>query len=211
MTIEELQKQVSDLTSKLDNYEDEKQSLIDKNKELIKEKRNLKSKYEDVDMEEYSKVLAENEELKSNLTKLEKDYNSTNETLTAKDGYLQKVLVNDGLTKALLDAGVPKEFLEPAMAMLKPNAKVEQKEDGYTALIDGKEVAEYTKDWFDNGAGKVFQMGVQNSGGGAGGNSNHNANSGDSRFFEKGNAEFSLTKQAEIYKENPDLYKQLKG
>ena len=48
---------------------------------------------------------------------------------------MQKVLIEDGLTASLLKNGTKEEFLKPALALLKSEAKLVQGEDGtYQAL-----------------------------------------------------------------------------
>ena len=68
MTLEELQ-------AKIEALEDEKESLVAKNKELLSEKRKIKAKYEDIDPEQFNKILDENESLKKSLEKLDKEQN----------------------------------------------------------------------------------------------------------------------------------------
>ena len=63
MTLEELQAEIEAL-------KDEKESLVAKNKELLSEKRKIKAKYEDIDPEQFNKILDENESFKKSLEKL---------------------------------------------------------------------------------------------------------------------------------------------
>ena len=76
MTLEELQ-------AKVEALEDEKESLVAKNKELLSEKRKIKAKYEDIDPEQFNKILDENESLKKSLEKLDKESKSNIEKLSS--------------------------------------------------------------------------------------------------------------------------------
>ena len=62
----------------------EVESLANKNKELISEKRKLQAKVTEIDIDTYNKALEENEQLKETLSKLDK--NSKTET-TKNKGY----------------------------------------------------------------------------------------------------------------------------
>ena len=112
MTLEELQAEIEAL-------KEEKESLVAKNKELLSEKRKIKAKYEDIDPEQFNKILDENESLKKSLEKLDKESKANIEKLSndlsSKDKYLQKVLIEDGLTTSLLKNGTKKKRVEKIM------------------------------------------------------------------------------------------------
>ena len=173
MTLEELQAEIEAL-------KDEKESLVAKNKELLSEKRKIKAKYEDIDPEQFNKILDENESLKKSLEKLDKESKANIEKLSndlsSKDKYLQKVLIEDGLTASLLKNGTKEEFLKPALALLKSEAKLVQGEDGaYQAFIGDKAMNDFIPDWLENGDGKFARPIPPTSGGGASGGSNGGA------------------------------------
>lgn len=207
MTVEELQAKLEEATEAIE-------VLSGNNKKLTNELRNERSKNREIDMETYNKTLDENESLKSTLEKVEKTYKGEVERLSkelsAKDGYLQKTILEDGISKALLEAGVDKQYLKASLALIKNDAKVVQGEDGYKAVINDKDLSEFIPAWIESD-GKIFtartpDVGVGGNGGGNGGGATEYK-----KYFDTNNAEFNLTKQAEIFKTNPELYKQLKG
>lgn len=170
----ELEDKLSELKEKLQSVLDEKDALVEKNKQLIKEKRAVQSKINDnVDIDEYNKLVDELETVKSNYSKLEKESKSNLEKLTSdltnKDAYLQKMVIDENLTKTLLELGVDKQFIKPALAMLKPNSKIKQGENGYEAVIEDAPLSDYISKWYNEGDGKVFQVSIPNSGGGSNG------------------------------------------
>ena len=148
--------------------------MNNKNSELLRELRLAKNKNKELDIETYNKVLDENETLKATLSKLDKESKSNIEKLSndlsSKDKYLQKVLIEDGLTASLLKNGTKEEFLKPALALLKSEAKLVQGEDGtYQAFIGDKAMNDFIPDWLENGDGKFARPIPPTSGGGASG------------------------------------------
>lgn len=200
MTIEELQEQLSELQG-------EKEALLSKVKELKTEKLKLKSKYEDIDPEQYSKLLDENESLKANNEKLSKQYKADLEKLqsdlSTKDKYLQKTILEDGLTKALLENGIDKAYLKPALAMLKSEAQIKQNGDTYEALIGDKALNEFLPSWVNEGDGKLFITKTPDVGGGSRGG----ANTPITKSFK----DMSEAERVALYKENPAKFKELAG
>ncbi len=175
MTIEELQSLIEDLKS-------QNEAMNNKNSELLRELRLAKNKNKELDIETYNKVLDENETLKATLSKLDKESKSNIEKLSndlsSKDKYLQKVLIEDGLTASLLKNGTKEEFLKPALALLKSEAKLVQGEDGtYQAFIGDKAMNDFIPDWLENGDGKFARPIPPTSGGGASGGASGSATS----------------------------------
>lgn len=80
--------------------------------------------------------------------------------VTAKDGVIHRLLVEDGLTKALVEAGVGKEFMRAAKALLKEQVKVVEDGGEYRAVVDTDigeaDVAKYVADWAQGEEGKPF-------------------------------------------------------
>lgn len=190
------------------------EALSSKNRELLAEKKKIQAKYNDIDPDAYSKLIDENETLKATLDKTQKQYKADLDKLSAdlsnKDKYLQKTILEDGLTKALLESGIDKTYLKPALAMLRSEAEIKQNGDAYEALIGGKALNEFLPSWVSEGDGRLFVMKTPDVGGGSRGGTTKGTND-VKKYFDSNSPEFSLTKQAEIFKTNPELYKQLKG
>lgn len=169
-----------EMAEKLSELEAEKESLLSKVKELKSEKLKLKSKYEDIDPEQYNKIIDEVESLRATNEKLQKQYKTDLEKLSndlnQKDTYLQKKIVDDGLRQSLIEAGVPKEFITPAMAMLKSEIKLANDNGEYKALVGETALNEFVPKWYNEGDGKVFNIAKPDTNAGTNGKPNTSQN-----------------------------------
>jgi len=156
-----MEPKVEELQSEIEELKNGIEALTAKNKALISEKRKLQAKYQEIDVEQYSKLLDENEALKATLEKTQKQYKAETEKLAselkAKDSYLQKTILEDGLSSALLKAGVHEKYLKASLALLKNEAKVTQGENGYKAVIGDKDLNEFIPEWI-KGEGQIFTL-----------------------------------------------------
>lgn len=150
----------------------ELEALTNKNKELISEKRKLQAKVTEIDIDAYNKALDENEQLKEELSKLDKnskiELDKLSKTLTDKDSKLKQILVTDGLRDAFVKNGADKELLDAVLAL--HQNKVQLSED-YTPNVDGKDLNTFAKEWL-SGDGKRFVEFVPTSGGSSNGSGN---------------------------------------
>ena len=169
MTIEELEKQVSDLQA-------EKEAMSAKNKELLGEIKKLKAKNNDaVDAEKYAELESKFDELKSENDKLVKKYDADvkklNADLSTDNGSLNRYLIDAGLSDNLAKAGVKAEFLEAAKALLRGQASLKDEKGELKAYIADKPISEFVSEWAQKD-GKAFIAAPQGQGGGAGGSNN---------------------------------------
>jgi hypothetical protein len=80
----------------------------------------------------------------------------------------QNELIENKLTAALVENKVAPHFMDAAKALLKGGATVEVDNDGNrTVKADGKDVAEFVKEWASGDAGKHYVQAPANGGGGA--------------------------------------------
>lgn len=147
----------------------EKEALLNKNRELLSELRTAKNKNKEIDPENYSKTLDENDTLKSELSKLKndlglktKDFEKLNGQLLEKENYLKNLTLENSLNDHLTKAGVKPEFMNAAKALLKNQANVSDN----NVLIGDKNIADYMTEWSASD-GKVFIAAPANNGGGA--------------------------------------------
>lgn len=121
------------------------------------------------------------------------------QTITKKDEQIGKMLVDDGLTKALVEAGVGKHFLKAATAMLRGNVKVVHEQDGSRAFFETDlgeaEIGEFVGNWAKTDEGKAFIPPA--AGGGAPGSQRPGGdrNSDENPFSQRG---WSKTKQGAL-------------
>ncbi len=146
-----------------------------KNAELVKEKRALQAKAgTGVDSAELERVERERDEWKGkaetatrDLKKVQTDLTTATEALTGEKGYTQKLLVDNGLTAALVENGVKNPaHLKAALALIRSSSGVEVKVDGEnrTALVGGKPLGEFVKTWAASDDGKHFVTAAVNTG-----------------------------------------------
>lgn len=160
---------------------EETKGLKEKNAELLASNKTLKTERDsakkEVETLTAEKEAAESEaaaktgsveDVKKNLqAKFEKDLAKERETAEAAKRKLNEVLIDKGLHSALVGAKVAPQFLEAASAMILKGHKVEVSEvDGKSvALIDGKAVDSFIKEWSQGDNGKHFVAAGNNGGG----------------------------------------------
>ena len=151
--------------------------LAAKNKELLAElKEARKGKQIDpAEVEKLESKIALLETDLSNATKALKDgnkaYESLKASLDAETGFTSKLLLDNGLTDALVKNGVAAPFLPAVKAMLISQAKIEANGNDRVAKIGDKELNEFVKDWATSDDGKNFISAPANAGGGSAGGS----------------------------------------
>lgn len=116
----------------------------------------------------------------------------------------QNELIENRLTAALVEAKVAPHFMDAAKALLKGKAAVEMDGDNRVVRADGKDVAEFVKEWAAGDAGKHYISAPANGGGGATGpNGNGNPNGG------KKLADLSEAERRDMAQNRPDEWKAL--
>ena len=90
-------------------------------------------------------------------------------TLESESGFTSKLLLDNGLTDALVNVGVKKELLPAVKALLSKQAKVVIDGDARKAVIGDKGLSEFIAEWSASDEGKHFIQAPANGGGGADG------------------------------------------
>lgn len=98
------------------------------------------------------------------------------DALASESGFTQKLLLDNGLTDALVKAGVANQFLPAVKAMLGTQAKVIVDGDSRKAVIGDKELSEFVSAWATTDEGKQFISAPSNGGGGASGGAGGGSN-----------------------------------
>ena len=206
MTLEELQLQFDELKA-------EKEAVNSKNKELLGELKKVKMQNKEVDIEKYLQMQDDLDTLKTEHEKLLKTSKIESEKLStslkAKDDALRNHLIEEGLTSNLAKAGVKPGFLNGAKALLRQNTLIKEENGAYQALLGDKPLSDGIAEWISGEEGKEYIQSTKSSGGGASGS--NGGNNDLRKYFDKTSPDFSLTKQAEVYQSNPQLFEQLKG
>lgn len=139
-----------------------------------------------------------------------KDLAAKDSEIAERDNVISSVLVEDGLTKALVEAGVAKEYLKAARAMLKPSVKVIRDHDGTRRAVvetdlGEEEIGKYVTNWSQSDEGKVF-VAKPTGGDATGGNGRH---LGDNPWDSSNGKKPNLTKQQELISANPEKARQM--
>lgn len=156
------------------------EALAKKNRELLEEKKKLQ-KETGIKPEDMERLETELETVKGQLAEAQKAVKTATKqaedaakALEGESSYTRGLLVDQGLTAALMEAGVKNPVhLKAAAALLKTGNSIEVKVDGAnrTATVGDKPLAEFVKAWSQSDEGKAFVSAPGNSGSGAGGGS----------------------------------------
>jgi hypothetical protein len=86
-------------------------------------------------------------------------------SLESESTFARTMVVENGLTAALVEANVAPEFMEAARAMLAPTVTVKVDGDNRNAVVGDKPVLDYVKEWAVSDKGKHFVKAPANGGG----------------------------------------------
>lgn len=141
---------------------------------------------------------------KAHATEIEK----LNIKLKSKDTFIGQLLIDDGLTKALIDVGVDKGLMKAAKAMLKENVKVVEEDGRYEAVVESDtgtlDIPRFVADWASSDEGKSFVPPPKGSGAGNEGIRNQNRQMNyDKNPWSKEN--WNMTEQGRLMKSNRAL------
>lgn len=149
--------------------------LVKKNQELLDELKEAR-KGKAIDPAELDRLQSKIDALEVDLSTASKTskeqaklLKQAQDALASESGFTQKLLLDNGLTEALVKAGVATQFLPAVKAMLGTNAKVVADGDNRKALIGDKELSDFVSGWISSDEGKHYLAAPSNGGGGASG------------------------------------------
>jgi hypothetical protein len=136
------------------------------------------------------------------IKKKDEEIGKRDKIIADRDGEVGRLLIDSNLSTALTEAGVGKQFLRAATAMLRPEIKVTRDEETgqsrafFDTDLGEIDIPKFVETWSKSDEGKAF---IPNpTGGGAGGNQNNqNKSDNDNPFSEKF---WSKTKQGALVK-----------
>lgn len=147
--------------------------LVAKNQELLGK---LKKAQKDstIDPAEYQAL---QESLSATETKLTdalkiaktatKEAETARKALEGEAGITHKLVVQNGLTAALIEGKVKPEYMEAVVALLAPLASLKAEGDSRIAVVGDKPLADYVGEWVKSDKGKHYVAAPANQGGGA--------------------------------------------
>lgn len=158
-------------------HETEIAGLKKKNVKLLADIKTLKAGTPaEGDAEEISRLEAELNDSKGKLRDAEKSLRKVTGELTeakttaeTESAFSRNLLVENGLTDALLAVNVAPQFVEAAKAMLGKAVTVSTDGDSRKAVVGDKSLGDYVKEWALSDAGKHFVAAPANGGGGSSG------------------------------------------
>lgn len=210
------------LKSALDRVRGEKRTIGDK---LTAAESRLEGLPDDFDIEAYETLRQQadgkeppkiEERLAAQKTQLEAKFAKDREKLEARtnklDGTLRRVMVDDGLTKALLEAGIDKTYLPAAKALLKEKGQIKLVEDDDAIQVfaddgvnDRTPLSDYVRSWASLDEGKPFV--AKATGGDAKGGEGRQF--GDNPWDSSNGKKPNLTKQQQLIQENAAKARQM--
>lgn len=129
-----------------------------------------------IDPEEHAKLQADYQRLEEQLDTANKAVKKAEnasaklvEQLQAETAAVSSLLIDDGLTAALVKAGVAPQFMDATKALLRQNAKVVADGGTRKAVVGDKELTAFVSEWAQSETGKAFVKAPDNRGGDAGG------------------------------------------
>jgi hypothetical protein len=148
--------------------------LIEKRDELLGEVKKLR-KDSAIKPEDFERVEAERDEFKAQLDKANRDLKAAINTaekatkaLADEQGFTARLLADNGLSDALVKAGVSNPaHLKAVKAMLAGQVQIVAEGDTRVAKVGDKPLADFVTEWAKSDEGKHFVSAAQNNGGGA--------------------------------------------
>jgi len=158
-----------------DAVEEATTGLKTKNTELLGEVKKLRKAGGEVDPAVLEKAEKRIEELDGLLLTANKELKTTKaelgkaaKALEGESGFTQKLLIDNGLSDALVKAGVSNATrLKASIAMLRGQVKVVAEGDVRKAVVGDKDLGAFVTEWAASEEGKEFVTAAPNSGGGA--------------------------------------------
>lgn len=163
-TIAALEAAVTEATNKLDA----------KNKQLLDELKKARKNAE-IDPEDFAKLERERDEMQTKLSDAdkvrkaaEKAAADATKALQGESAFTQRLLIDNGLNAALLEAGVKNPVhLKAVTAMMRGSVEIKVEGDARKAVVGDKELTAYIKEWSASDEGKQFVAAPSNTGGGS--------------------------------------------
>jgi regulator of replication initiation timing len=150
-----------------------------KNTELIGEVKKLR-KGQEIDPEDFNRLKEDNDALADKLAETQKavkaaqtEAEKLKKAYADESGFTQKLLVDNGLTEALVKNGIAPQFLSAVKALFAGQTQVVTEGDSRSAKIGDKSLTEFVTDWSKTDEGKHFVAAPANSGGGSNGGRGH--------------------------------------
>jgi len=180
--------------------------LKEKNQELLGK---LKKAQKDatIDPADHAALQTELEQAQNQILEANKALKTANldadkhkKAFEAESQFAHRLLVDNGLTDAILKVGVKPELSKAVKAMMAGLVKLDVDGENRVAKIGDKPLADYVSEWAKSDEGKHFVAAPANNGGGANGGGH---GGGSTKKW----AEMNLDERTALFKSNPEQAK----
>lgn len=163
-----------------ETHEAEIEGLKTKNTDLIGKLRKARAEGGNENTGEIERLETELNEAQGKLRKAESDLRQVNRdvatvtaerdaaqtSLQAETDFARNLLVNNGLTGALVEANVAPQFLDDVTASLARQVTIKDSDGERKAFVGDKPLGEFVKEWSQSDRGKHYVVAPANGGGG---------------------------------------------
>jgi hypothetical protein len=130
------------------------------------------------DDKERQEAVAARKMLEQKIASIERSHKTEMEKLQGqikkKSDFIHQLLIDEGLTKSLVDVGIDKNFLKAAKSLLRENVRVVEEDDNYRAVVESDtgdlDIPRFVQDWAASDEGKAFVPPAKGTDAGSGGN-----------------------------------------
>lgn len=164
------------LAEAAEEHESNIAGLKNKNKELLAKLKAAGSEDTAKIEAELEKIQTELKEAQKALKTVTKERDTFKASAESETNFNRKLLIDNGLTDELVKAGVAKQFLPAAKALLSPQVQVVAEGDNRIAKVGDKSLSDFIKEWSQGEDGKHYVAAPGNAGGNGNGNTNTNQN-----------------------------------
>lgn len=165
------QKAIKELTERA--VKEATEGLSAKNQELLAKLKKA-TKDAQIDPAEHQALQTELEQVQAQLAEAQKvaktatsDAEKAKKALESENGFVSKLLIDNGLTEALLKSGVKPEMSKAVKALLSGQVQIKVDGDKREAVIGDKSLSDAVIEWAKSDEGKHFVAAPANQGGGA--------------------------------------------
>lgn len=160
------------LAEAAEEHASDKEGVVKKNTELLAKLKKAREGNADPEaIEKLEKQLedlkAENQTLAKTVKTVTKERDTNKAALDGETTASRKLLVDQGLTEALLKNKVANQFLPAVKKLLEGQVTIKADGDARTAMVGDKPLAEFVGTWSQSDEGKIYVVAPANGGGGA--------------------------------------------
>ena len=156
-----------------DAIEEETKGLKAKNDELLAKLKKA-TKDAQIDPAEHQALQAELDQAQTQIAELQKvaktaatEAEKAKKALEGESGFISRLIIDNGLTEAIIKSGVKPEMSKAVKALLAGQVTIKTDGDKREAVIGDKSLSDFVGEWAKSDEGKHFVAATNNQGGNA--------------------------------------------